>query len=420
MGNIMASATRPACVLACTALTIAGARASDILSPSTYTPPAAPYSLSYDKDEWSEEFSVFHMQLTDPAGVFGSGFAASDDPRLHPLTRLDSSWSLTAPWLGLPLRVGDGVSSASFWDQQVRVGGLQIGSLPLAPPDVVAPPGMVALPYEVVGPNPVAAGRYIDHLRDMTQFQKPLLESAGQGDFSVESGRLRENFEVRSDDYGPWITSGTYRYGLSYATTVDGQVAQVAGQGSIMGVGILEGLGTMGLVSAKIAGSRDPDATGWLARMGYDYSHDRLTLAVRSRIQSPGFQDVGDFSTIEPLRQRTLATAGFDLGSLGKVSLASATQTYSDDSRRDVVALSHAMPIGGGGIISTAAAYSPGQAGTSTLLLSFTYPFDYIAAPARRVNAAVNTALDRTIVDAFGQTRPPTAGRLANDKPAQD
>ena len=94
--------------------------------------------------------------------------------------------------------------------------------------------------------------------------------------------------------------------------------------------------------------------------------------------------------------------------------------TYIDESRRDVVALSHAMPIGGGGIISTAAAYSPGQAGNSALLLSFTYPFDYIAAPARKVTNSVNAALDRTIVDAFGQTRMPIVGRATTDKSAQE
>jgi len=394
--------------------------ASDVFSPGTDAPLAGSYSLSYDKDKWSEQFSVFHMAVADPSGVITSGFAASDDPRLRPLTRLDSAWTLTAPWMALPMRVGDGVSSVGFWDQPARVGGLQIGSFQPTLPEVVAPPSIVALPYETVGPSPLTTTRYIDHLRSMTQFQRPLLEPAGQGDFSLESGRLRENFELRSSDYGAWITSGTYRYGINTATTIDGQVAQVAGQQSFMGLGVMEGLGSLGLVSARVASSHDSDSSGWLARMGYDYNHDRLSIAIRSHIQSPGFQDVGDAYVVESLRQRTLATAGFDLGSMGKISLASATQTYTDDSRRDIVALSHAMPFGGGGIISTAAAYSPGQLGNSAVLLSFTYPFNYIAAPAHKVNSAVNTALDRTIVDAFGQTRIPIVGRLPADRLAQE
>lgn len=416
MATIMSPATRLACAVAATLLAPAFGLAADGLAPGTYDPLPAGYSLSYDKDRWTDEFSVFHMAVAQPFGVIGSGFAASDDPRLRPLTRLDSSWNLTAPVLDLPMRLGDGVSSAGFWDQPARMGGIQFGSYQPSLPEVVAPPSVVAQPYETVGPGAATTSRFIDHLRTLVQFQKPSLAPAGQGDFSVESGRLRENFELRSADYGPWVTSGTYRYGVTTTTTLDGQIAQVSGQQNFVGVGLTEGLGALGLVSARVASSRDPDSSGWLARMGYDFSLDRFSLALRSHVQSPGFQDIGDSSLVEPFRQRTLASARMDLGSLGKISLASATQTYADDTRRDIVAVGHAMPFGSGGVLSTAAAYSPGQFGSSTLLLSFTYPFDYIAAPARKVNGAVNTALDRSIVDAFGQARLPTNGHWVNDR----
>lgn len=420
MANIMALATSLACAQAVAVLLAASATASDISSPNASSPLPTQYSLSYDKDKWTGEFSVFHMAVSDASGSVGSGFAASDDPRLRPLTRLDSSWNLNAPWIGLPLRLGDGVSSVGFWDQPPRVGGIQIGSFQPALPEVLAPPSLVTLPYAVVGRSPLTTTRYIDHLRAMTLFQNPPLQPLGQGDFSFESGRLRENFELRSTDYGAWITSASYRYGINRATTVDGQVAQIVGQQSFLGLGILEGLGSLGLVSARVAGSRDPESSGWLARMGYDYSRDRLSFAIRSHIQSSGFQNVGDVAAIEPLRQRTVATAAVDLGVMGRLSVASATQTYVDDTRRDIVALGHAMPIGGGGIISTAAAYSPGQVGNSAVLLSFTYPFNYTAAVDYRVNSAVNTALDRTIVDAFGQTRPPSVGHPPADKFVQE
>jgi outer membrane usher protein FimD/PapC len=410
--NIMASATRLACALAVLSFAAHPAPAADVFAPNTYTPMPSTYSLSYDQDRWTDAFSVFHMAVADQFGVVSGGFAASDDPRLRPLTRLDSSWNLTAPMLGLPLRVGDGVSSAGFWDQPARVGGIQIGSFQPVLPEVVVPPSIVT--------SPLTAGRYIEHLRSLTQPQQLSFEPAGDGDFSFEAGRLRENFELRSDDYGPWITSGTYRYGLNTATTFDGQVAQVSGQQSFLGLGVMEGLGSLGHLSAKFASSRDPDSTGWLARMGYDYNYDRLDIAVRSDIQSSGFQDVGDTSVVESLRQRTLATAGLDLGAMGKISLASATQTYTDDSRRDIVALSHAMPFGSGGIISTAAAYSPGQSGNSAVLLSFTYPFDYLTAPAHTVTSAMNGALDRTIVDAFGQARLPAVGATPRDRFTQE
>jgi len=409
----MASVIRHACALTGSLAAATCVWATDANIPSTYTTLPSNYSLSYDKDKWSDGFSVFHASVSDGFGVVGSGFAASDDPRLRPLTRLDTTWSLTAPLVGLPMRVGDGVSSVGFWDQPARVGGLQIGSFQPALPEVVAPPSLVTAPYEIAGPSTLTTTRYIDHLRGMVQFQKQTLELEGQGDFSLESGRVRENFEIRSADYGPWLTSGTYRYGVTSATTLDGQVAQVSNQQSFLGLGLLEGLGPLGQVSARVASSRDSDQSGWLARMGYDFTRDRLSIALRTNIQSPGFQDVGDSSVVETLRQRTLASARLDLGSLGRISLASASQTYVDDSHRDILAVSHALPFGGGGILSTAAAYSPGPLGSSALLVSFTYPFDYVAAPSRKINGAINSALDRTIVDAFGQTRLPTTGGIS-------
>jgi outer membrane usher protein FimD/PapC len=376
--------------------------------------------LSYDKDKWNDGFSVFNLAVADQFGVVSSSLAASDDPRLRPLTRLDSSWGFSAPLLHAPARLGDTISSSAFWDQPVRIGGLQIGTLPLVLPDVVKPDVILA-PDPFYGPGSAAfsSNRFIDRVRTVAQFQKESLAAAGQADYSVESGRIRQGFELRSNDYGSWLTSGTYRYGVNELTTVDGQFAQLGAQQSLVGMGVLEGLGKLGLVSARVADSRDIDSSGWLARVGYDFSRDNLSFALRSHVQSPGYQQVGDIAAVEPLRQRTLASAGVDLGSLGKVSLASATQTFVDDTRRDVVALSHAVHLAGGGILATAAAYSPGQFANSSLLLSFTYPFDYVSAPARNLGKEMDIALDKAVMDALNQTRNLLTTRLFSDRPNQ-
>jgi hypothetical protein len=95
---------------------------------------------------------------------------------------------------------------------------------------------------------------------------------------------------------------------------------------------------------------------------------------------------------------------------MGKVSVASATQTYIDDSRRDVLALSHAIAIAGGGVLSTAAAYSPGEMAGSALLLSVSYPFGYWNAQSRGVMQQLDINLDKTISDALNQYRLPLSG----------
>jgi outer membrane usher protein FimD/PapC len=376
------------------------------------------YSLTYDRDKWGDEFSVFQLTAAEPFGLINSSIAASDDPRLKPLTRLDSSLSFSAPLIHLPTRVGDTVSSSAFWDQPVRIGGVQMGTLQPALPAVMMPAELLA-PDILTNPGvasstPVntASNRFIDHINTVAQLQSQALALPGQGLYSLEMGRVREDFELRSNNYGSWLTSGTYRYGLNAATTLDGQFAQLKFQQSIFGVGVMEGLGPLGQFSARLANSRDGEGTGWLARLGYDFTRDNLTLAVRTHIQSAGYQTLGDLSAVEPMRQRTLASAGWDMGYFGRVSLASATQTYIDDSRRDVLALSHAMPLGNGGILSAAAAYSPGQLASSALLLSISYPFDYWMTPARRIGQDIDIGLERTISDALNQIRNPMSGHV--------
>lgn len=384
----------------------------------TISPLPAGYSLTYDRDKWSDEFSVFQMSAPLPFGVADASLAASSDPRLRPLTRLDTAWSFSAPLIHLPTRLGDTVSSSAFWDQPVRMGGVQIGTLPATLPPVVVPaelPGPDILTnFGTAGSAPLntASNHFIDHINTIAQLQTQALALPGQGLYSVEMGRVREDFELRSNNYGSWLTSGTYRYGVTAATTLDGQFAQTTQQ-SLVGLGLLEGLGPLGQVSARLANSRDGDGSGWLARMGYDFSRNNLTLALRTHVQSAGYQAPGDLSYIEPLRQRTLAAAGWDMGNLGKVSLASATQTYADDSRRDVWALSHAMPIANGGVLSTAAAYSPGQFAGSALLVTVTYPFNYWMAPAGKLAQEIDIGLDKAISNALNQMRMPAAACIA-------
>jgi hypothetical protein len=417
MANIMASTERVACALAGLLLASTSPAVADDMPVMGYSPLPANYALWVDKDHWSDGYSVFHLTVAEDFGEVAGGFAAADDPRLKPLTRLDSAWTVESALLPFALRIGDSVSSAGMWSQPARMGGLQIGTMPLAPPPVLLPPAMLATPYQPANCEGIYTARFMDHLRSMIQLQQSSLTPEGESEFSFESGRLRENFELRSNDYGPWLSSGTYRYGLSGATTIDGEVAELAHQQSYLGLGVFEGLGPFGTVSARVANSHEGDAYGWLAVVGADYRRDQINVAVRSTVQSATFQDLGDIAVIEPLRQRTLASAGVDLGGLGRISVAGAAEIYADDSRRDILALSHSVHFGRGGIISTAAAYSPGQLGNSAVLLFFTYPFDIIGRSSRTLDGAVASALDQSMVDAYGLPKNLGVGRITLDRP---
>jgi outer membrane usher protein len=380
---------------------------------------ASAYSLSYNKDQWTDDFSVFQMRLADSLASVNSSIAASDDPSLRPLTRLDTSIDFSAPLISAPVRVGDTVSSSGFWDEPVRMGGLQIGTIRPTLPGIVAPsttllPDALGAPLSAT-PNAAtlpanyiagASNRFISDVNTDAHLQTQTLMGQGQSGYSLEMGRIREDFEFRSNNYGSWMTSGTYRYGLNADITIDGQFAQLGAEQNVLGLGLLEGFGSLGQVSARVANSRDADAgSGWLARFGYDFSRENLSLALRTHVQSSSYQPVNDIAAIEPVRQRTLASAGWDFGSLGKISLASATQTFIDDTRRDVVAVSHSMPIVGGGYLSAAAAYTPGANSNSALLVSLRFPFDYWLTPSRKVAQDTDDGLDKTIGDALNVSR---------------
>jgi outer membrane usher protein FimD/PapC len=378
-------------------------------------PLPAGYNFSYDRDRWSDQFSVFQVSMTDDYGSLSSSAAASVDPRLKPLTRLDTALNFSSPWLHLPTRLGDTVSSSAFWDQPVRMGGLQIGTLQPDLPPIITPAELLepsildgAAGYTL--PVNALSNRLIEHVNSVAHLEHEFPIDRGESAYSIELGKVRDDFELKSNSYGTWLTSGTYRYGVTSATTLDGQFVQVGALQSVVGMGVLEGLGPLGQVSARVANSRDESGSGWLARFGYDYSRENLSIALRTHLQSSGYQNLGDMQLVEPLKQRTLASAGWDMGSMGKVSVASATQTYIDDSRRDVLALSHAIAIAGGGVLSTAAAYSPGEMAGSALLLSVSYPFGYWNAQSRGVMQQLDINLDKTIADALNQYRLPLSG----------
>lgn len=395
-------------VCACAPLLNASADETTLATPN---PLPAGYRVSYDAERFNDEFSVFQMTVTQPFGTLDSSVAASDDPRLHPLTRLDSTWTFGVPVLHVPARLGDTVSSTAFGDQPMRLGGLQIGTVQPALPPVYAPQVLYPSQPSLLAPNapvwiasvPALLARPTLLSGTLLGTQRANLIAAGQSDFSLESGRLRQDFELRSNDYGAWLTSGSYRYGVNGGTTLDAQFAQLGAQQSLLGVGVLEGLGAAGLFSARLATSRDVDASGWLARMGYEYSRNNLSLAVRSYLQSPGYQGIGEMAALEPIRQQTFASAGLGLGAFGRVHIASAVQTMVDDTRRDVLAMSHAVELAGGATLSAAAAYAPGPNAGSAVLLSFSLPLRYGDAPARSASLPRDIDLDKSILDVFGQ-----------------
>jgi outer membrane usher protein len=358
------------------------------------------------RDDAAVEYSIFNTEMEQTEGALHTSFAASTDTRLQPLTRLETAWSGHVPLTNIAMRLGDAVSNPSTWSQAVRFGGVKIGSMQELPDDVVTAPELSAgkrtlasaadlithNANQVAGIN--APGEVLltvsDVLGRMQAIVKPLhtnIAIAGKGktDYSLATGRVREEFALQDGEYGERFTSATLRYGLRRSVTVDAHVSQLDGVVNVMGAGLAKDAGRRGKLSAAMATSRNIAASdgatnseGWLARLAYQYENEFLVFAVRTRLQSPTYRDLGSDEDSVSLKRRTLASVTLRLGSMGDLLLAGAAQEFADASRSDFISLRHSVSVGGAGSVSASLAYHTAKESPTSVYLALTHPFDGI------------------------------------------
>jgi outer membrane usher protein FimD/PapC len=365
------------------------------------------YDFEHRQDAASTEYSVFDTALDQSHGHFSSTFAASTDTRLQSLTRLETTWSGTLPFVPIDIRLGDTISHPGTWSNAMRYGGIKLGSMQDLPSDLVTAPelsaGVAALPstadlisrninhvsrINAPGEVTLAVHDVLGRIREVT---KPLhtdivVAPKGKADYSLAAGRIREEFAFTDGRYGPRFTSATVRYGLRKSLTFDAHASQVDGVVSVVGAGLAKNAGARGKLSATMATSRTPrthssistsstETEGWLARLSYQYENDYLVLALRSRVQSATYRDLSSYEeNCAALRQRTMASLTLRLGSLGDVLVAGAAQTFDDASHADFVSVRHRMPLGPAGHLSASFAYNTGNADPSSIYIAFTHP----------------------------------------------
>jgi outer membrane usher protein len=207
------------------------------------------------------------------------------------VVRLDSTWRLIDPEAVRSYTVGDFVSNALTWSNSVRLGGFQIASAFQQRPDIVTTPlprfaGSAALPSTLdlyvdqqrifsgeipSGPFDIQSlpqvsggkvrlvttdlnGRQVEIVRDYYYLSSQLRQ--GLLEYSVEAGFPRRDFGFASFNYDSnFSASGSIRYGLTSATTVEGHVEGTADGLINGGAGIVQGLGGHGALTFSIAGS---------------------------------------------------------------------------------------------------------------------------------------------------------------------
>ena len=377
-----------------------------------------PETIAVRATSLNPAYSSINAQVLSDAGKVDYSFAASLDPKIDTVTRLQSSYSHQVG--DENLRVGDTVSTVGMWGTSVRYGGMQFGTRTDTRDDVIdsnklATVGMAVLPT-VADALFASAGSAGSDLSQQSLSVKRSLPSGGQGwnlavrdslgrseaiggpmiaktrlvregcaDFSVGFGKVRQDYALTSNEYGPTFANTTVACSAPLGFTFEGHGEYLADQVAALGIGVARQIGPIGTASLAFAQSNAVGAgSGWLAKVGFEHTNSMFNVMLRSRIQSREFRDIGSLSLTDPIMQRDLASVGVNVTERSTLSVAYATQTTWARERTNLIALKQSMGVGRGSL-SMSAGHSLEDNVGSSLFISYPRPLGQI----RRTRALI-------------------------------
>ena len=402
----MTATTRPTLILLLPVLALMN------LSGCAVPAVSEPEAVAVRASSLNPAYSSVNAQVLSDAGKVDYSFAASLDPAIDTVTRLQSSYTQN---LGAQesLRVGDAVSSVGMWGTTVRYGGMQFGTRTDTRDDVIdsgqlAASGMAVLPTvaDALFASAGDAGTSLnqrnlsvhrslpsggegwnlavrDALGHSQSIAGPMIASTrlvreGCSDFSVGLGKVREDYALTSNEYGPMFANTTVACGAPLGFTVEGHGEYLADQVAALGFGIARNIGLLGTASVAFAQSSAEDgSSGWMSKVGFDHANSLFNVMLRSRFQSREFRDIGSIALTDPIMQRDLASVGVKMTETASLSLAYATQTTWARERTNLIALKHSLGVGRG-TMSMSAGHSLADNFGSSVFISYRRPFGFI------------------------------------------
>jgi outer membrane usher protein FimD/PapC len=368
-------------------------------------------AVQVDAKKITVEHSSFSAHVASEAGSVNQTFVTSLDPRVPTpaLTRLESSYTKSIGRSEEQLRVGDAVSSIGMWGSSVRFGGMQFGTRENSRTDVVtssemATTGLAVLPTvadalfasmdsnqqslaaqnvsikrsaEGFGSNGLgltakdALGRV--EVIDAPMISSVRLVESGCEDFSFGFGKVRRDYAITSNDYGPTFANTTVTCGAPLGFTVEGHGEYLADEVTAFGLGVARKVGLIGTASFALAQSHADVGSGWLARVGFDHRNPWFNVALRSRVQSREFREIKSVALADPIMQRDLASIGVNVTENANLSLAYATQTTWTRERANLIALRQSMNLGAGSL-AMSAGHSLADSVGSSFFISYHRP----------------------------------------------
>jgi outer membrane usher protein len=202
------------------------------------------------------------------------------------------------------------------------------------------------------------------------------LAGPGCSDFSVGVGKVRRDYALISNDYGPMFANTTVTCGAPLGFTVEGHGEFLANEVAAVGVGVARQVGPIGTASFAFASSHAQAGAGWLARVGFDHSNSLFNVMLRSKIQSREFRQIGTTLLEDPVMQRDLASIGVNVTEGSSLSFAYAAQTTWSRERTNLLALRQSINVGRGSLSMSAGHSLEDNFGTS-LFISYRRPFGF-------------------------------------------
>lgn len=357
------------------------------LSACVAAPPVERETVKVRADTLTPEHSAFNAQVLSDAGKVEHSFNASLDRNAEPITRLQSAYTQQIGADGAQrIRVGDTVSTAGMWGSTVRYGGMQFGTRTGARSGVIDNPQLVSAGLAVLPTVEDAMFASLETRtttltdQDVATIAVPTIASTrlvgdGCSDFSFGVGKVRRDYAMVSNEYGPLFANTTVACAAPLGFTVEGHGEYLDDDVAALGVGLAREVGPLGTASVAFASSRTvAGSSGWLARFGFEHSSSLLNVALRSQMQSREFRDIGSVDLTDPIMQRDLASVGVNVTDGANLSLAYATQTTWERVRIDVIALKQSVRVGRGAL-SMSAGHSFEENFGSSLFISYQRPF---------------------------------------------
>ena len=413
---------------------------------------------SVDSQQRSGQFELgyFNASGVGLTGVFVNHLADRPVP-----IRLETSWIRDSPETLESWRYGDAISTPGSWGQSVRFGGVQFAtnfatqpSLATFTPQTVA--GQAAMPSTVdifvnnalvsrqtVPPGPftvanlpvvTGSGEVRLVVRDMfgreqviTQpfYASQSLLRVGLSSFAYEAGFLRQDFGLQSDNYGPWMASGTFRHGMTEHLTTEVHAQASAGQATFgLGGDVL--VAKLGTLSAYLAASSKGAESGALAVLGLDRSTATWSFGARSQISTDGFVQVGDAPGHAWPSQLQSANMSYAFGSLGSLGAAYIRQMRNQGPEVRVLSVSYSLGLAGSASLGISALANLSGEQNSQLLVSLTLPIGEFLTASTTAQASRNRGVgtDTDLAATVGRNLPSGSGygyrvQLRNEQSVQ-